>query len=137
MNSRISKLVGITILIANQSDEIVNPVDASSQNGHLDGDSQDVMKWMEMLLYFIISCLKSGRSSHLLDVLVGLQYPVICLQNKEQSVESKKAFISGHTYPNNSQTATSRHPWAAPSSDSRLRTAPPWKLRRCQRNGGR
>lgn len=32
------------------------------------------------LFYFIISSLKSGRSSVLLDVVVGLLYPVISLQ---------------------------------------------------------
>ncbi|KAK7387207.1 hypothetical protein VNO78_27798 [Psophocarpus tetragonolobus] len=85
----------VNIQIANQSDKVVSPVDASSQNGHLDGDSQDDMKWMETLLYFIISSLKSGRSSHLLDVLVGLLYPVICLQetsNKDLSTLAKVAF---------------------------------------------
>ncbi|CAJ1960253.1 unnamed protein product [Sphenostylis stenocarpa] len=85
----------VNIQIANQSDKIVNPVDASSQNGHVEGDSQDDMKWMETLLYFIISSLKSGRSSYLLDVLVGLLYPVICLQetsNKDLSTLAKAAF---------------------------------------------
>ncbi|RZC00082.1 proteasome activator subunit 4-like [Glycine soja] len=85
----------VNIQIATQSDKVVNPVDSSSQNGHLDGDSQDDIKWMETLLYFIISSLKSGRSSYLLDVLVGLLYPVICLQetsNKDLSTLAKVAF---------------------------------------------
>lgn len=99
----------VNIQTATQSDKAVNPMDTSSQNGHLDGDSQDDMKWMEtvlmdvyssigfilllenqslivyyfkqmQLLHFIISSLKSGRSSYLLDVIVGLLYPVISLQ---------------------------------------------------------
>lgn len=37
----------VNIQIATQSDKVVNPVDSSSQNGHLDGDSQDCIKWME------------------------------------------------------------------------------------------
>lgn len=37
----------VNIQIATQSDKVVNPVDGSSQNGHVDGDSQDDMKWME------------------------------------------------------------------------------------------
>ncbi|XP_047151805.1 proteasome activator subunit 4 [Vigna umbellata] len=85
----------VNIQIATQSDKVVNPVDGGSQNGHVDGDSQDDMKWMETLLYFIISSLKSGRSSYLLDVLVGLLYPVICLQetsNKDLSTLAKAAF---------------------------------------------
>ncbi|RDX74118.1 Proteasome activator subunit 4 [Mucuna pruriens] len=85
----------VNIQIATQSDKVVNPADTSSQNGHVDADSQDDVKWMETLLYFIISSLKSGRSSYLLDVLVGLLYPVICLQetsNKDLSNLAKAAF---------------------------------------------
>ncbi|XP_027335262.1 proteasome activator subunit 4 [Abrus precatorius] len=85
----------VNIQIATQSDKVVNPVDTSSQNGHVDGDSQDDMKWMETLLYFIISSLKSGRSSYLIDVIVVLLYPVISLQetsNKDLSTLAKVAF---------------------------------------------
>ncbi|KAK2440847.1 proteasome activator subunit [Trifolium repens] len=85
----------VNIQIASQSDKAVNPIETSSQNGHLDGDSQDDMKWMETLLYFIISSLKSGRSSYLRDVIVGLLYPVISLQdtsNKDLSTLAKAAF---------------------------------------------
>ncbi|CAL5202430.1 unnamed protein product [Lathyrus oleraceus] len=85
----------VNIQIASQSDKAVNPIDTSSQNGHVDGDSQNDMKWMETLLYFIISSLKSGRSSYLRDVIVGLLYPVISLQdtsNKDLSTLAKAAF---------------------------------------------
>lgn len=85
----------VNIHIASQSDKAVNTIDINSQNGHLDGDSQDDMKWMETLLYFIISSLKSGRSSYLRDVIVGLLYPVISLQdtsNKDLSTLAKAAF---------------------------------------------
>lgn len=85
----------VNIHIASQSDKAVNTIDTNSQNGHLDGDSQDDMKWMETLLYFIISSLKSGRSSYLRDVIVGLLYPVISLQdtsNKDLSTLAKAAF---------------------------------------------
>ncbi|XP_058787950.1 proteasome activator subunit 4 [Vicia villosa] len=85
----------VNIQIASQSDKAVNSIDTSSQNGHVDGDSQDDMKWMETLLYFIISSLKSGRSSYLRDVIVGLLYPVISLQdtsNKDLSTLAKAAF---------------------------------------------
>lgn len=40
----------VNIQIASQSDKAVNPIETSSQNGHLDGDSQDDMKWMETVL---------------------------------------------------------------------------------------
>ncbi|XP_073225318.1 proteasome activator subunit 4-like [Cicer arietinum] len=85
----------VNIQIASQSDKAVNPIETSSQNGHLDGDSQDDMKWMETLLYFIILSLKSGRSSYLRDVIVGLLYPVISLKetsNKDLSTLAKVAF---------------------------------------------
>ncbi|KAI4307795.1 hypothetical protein L6164_030939 [Bauhinia variegata] len=78
-----------------QSDKVVNPMDTSPQNGHLNGVSEDDVKWMETLLYFVISSLKSGRSSYLLDVIVGLLHPVISLQetsNKDLSTLAKAAF---------------------------------------------
>lgn len=40
----------VNIQIASQSDKAVNLIDTSSQNGHLDGDSEDDMKWMETVL---------------------------------------------------------------------------------------
>ncbi|CAK9321738.1 unnamed protein product [Citrullus colocynthis] len=65
------------------------------QNGHSNVDSEDDVKWMETLFHFLISSMKSGRSSHLLDVIVGLLYPVISLQetsNKDLSALAKAAF---------------------------------------------
>ncbi|GLT79522.1 hypothetical protein SLA2020_510070 [Shorea laevis] len=76
--------------------DILNPsADADTPNGYQNGDSQDDVKWMETLFHFIISTLKSGRSSYLLDVIVGLLYPVISLQetsNKDLSTLAKAAF---------------------------------------------
>ncbi|KAJ8754928.1 hypothetical protein K2173_015440 [Erythroxylum novogranatense] len=76
--------------------EIVDTQPSSSfQNGFLNGDAQDDVKWMETLFHFIISALKSGRSSFLLDVIVGFLYPVIALQetsNKDLSTLAKAAF---------------------------------------------
>ncbi|XP_019059113.1 PREDICTED: proteasome activator subunit 4 [Tarenaya hassleriana] len=65
------------------------------ENSHLNGDSRDDVKWMETLFHFIISSLKSGRSSYLLDVIAGLLSPVISLQetsNKDLSTLAKAAF---------------------------------------------
>ncbi|KAF3453245.1 hypothetical protein FNV43_RR03685 [Rhamnella rubrinervis] len=79
----------------NQSNSLEAKMNMSYQNGHQSGDSQDDVKWMETLFHFIISSLKSGRSSYLLDVLVGLLYPVISLQdtsNKDLSTLAKAAF---------------------------------------------
>ncbi|VFQ82480.1 unnamed protein product [Cuscuta campestris] len=67
----------------------------ASLNGASNDNSQDDAKWMETLFHFIISSLKSGRSSVLLDVLVGLLYPVISLQetsSKDLSTLAKAAF---------------------------------------------
>lgn len=83
----------INIQRTNQSDS--SEIKSANQNGHLNGDSQDDAKWMETLFHFIISSLKSGRSSYLVDVLVGLLYPVISLQetsNKDLSTLAKAAF---------------------------------------------
>ncbi|MED6148307.1 hypothetical protein PIB30_051930 [Stylosanthes scabra] len=86
----------VNIQNAGPSDKVTNnSIDARSQNGHIDSDSQDDVKWMETLLFFIISSLKSGRSSYLLDVIVGLLHPVISLQetsNKDLSTVAKAAF---------------------------------------------
>ncbi|XP_073268690.1 proteasome activator subunit 4 isoform X1 [Populus alba] len=65
------------------------------QNGSLNGDAQDDVKWMETLFHFIISTLKSGRSSYLLDVIVQFLYPVLSLQetsNKDLSTLAKACF---------------------------------------------
>ncbi|XP_062170630.1 proteasome activator subunit 4-like [Alnus glutinosa] len=91
---RASELV-MNIQNTSQSDNLETTTDARDQNGHLNGDSKDDVKWMETLFHFIISSLKSGRSSCLLDVIVGLLYPVISLQetsNKDLSTLAKGAF---------------------------------------------
>ncbi|KAL6954576.1 hypothetical protein U1Q18_023924 [Sarracenia purpurea var. burkii] len=90
---RASELV-VSIQNGSQSDKMEILTDISLDNGLANGDSQDV-KWMETLFHFIISSLKSGRSSYLLDVIVALLYPVISLQetsNKDLSTLSKAAF---------------------------------------------
>ncbi|KAG5550916.1 hypothetical protein RHGRI_009372 [Rhododendron griersonianum] len=91
---RASELV-ISIQNASQSDKMEIQKDRSPDNGLVNGESQDDVKWMETLFHFVISSLKSGRSSYLLDVIVGLLYPVISLQetsNKDLSTLAKAAF---------------------------------------------
>ncbi|PON47216.1 Coatomer beta subunit [Parasponia andersonii] len=93
LKERASEVV-VNIQHSNHSDGLDTKRN-TSQNGNLNGDSQDDVKWMETLFHFIISSLKSGRSSYLLDVLVGLLYPVISLQetsNKDLSTLAKAAF---------------------------------------------
>ncbi|BFG33636.1 hypothetical protein CerSpe_199100 [Prunus speciosa] len=85
----------INIQNTTQSDSLETPATISPENGHLNGDSQDDVKWMETLFHFIISSLKSGRASYLLDVIVGLLYPVISLQetsSKDLSTLAKASF---------------------------------------------
>ncbi|KAG9159869.1 hypothetical protein Leryth_007864 [Lithospermum erythrorhizon] len=77
------------------SENVEMSVGKSSENGLSSEQPQDDIKWMETLFHFIISSLKSGRSSALLDVIVGLLYPVISLQetsNKDLSTLAKVAF---------------------------------------------
>lgn len=92
---RASELV-VNVQLASHSDKMETmQTDTSYENGTLNGNSQDDVKWMETLFHFIIASLKSGRSSYLVDVLVGLLYPVISLQetsNKDLSTLAKAAF---------------------------------------------
>ncbi|XP_047315811.1 proteasome activator subunit 4 [Impatiens glandulifera] len=83
--------VVVNIQSAGNSDRM----DVIHDNGFASGDSKDDIKWMETVFHFIISSLRSGRSSYLLDVIVGLLYPVISLQensNKDLSTLAKAAF---------------------------------------------
>lgn len=91
---RASELV-VKIQSFSQSDTLDVQSDIISDNGVSTEQSHDDVKWMETLFHFIISSLKSGRSSVLLDVVVGLLYPVISLQetsNKDLSTLAKVAF---------------------------------------------
>ncbi|KAF9589945.1 hypothetical protein IFM89_029561 [Coptis chinensis] len=66
-----------------------------TQNGLLSDETQEDVKWMETMFHFVISSLKSGRSQFLLDIIVGLLYPVISLKetsNKDLSTLAKAAF---------------------------------------------
>ncbi|XP_073061616.1 proteasome activator subunit 4-like isoform X3 [Primulina eburnea] len=79
----------------NALESLVIPTGNISENGISDDHSKDDIKWMETLFHFMISSLKSGRSSVLLDVIVQLMFPVISLQetsNKDLSNLAKAAF---------------------------------------------
>ncbi|XP_055822371.1 proteasome activator subunit 4 [Solanum dulcamara] len=91
---RASELV-VKIQSFSQSDTLDVQTDRISDNRVSSEQSHDDVKWMETLFHFLISSLKSGRSSVLLDVVVGLLYPVISLQetsNKDLSTLAKTAF---------------------------------------------
>ncbi|KZV14702.1 proteasome activator subunit 4 [Dorcoceras hygrometricum] len=79
----------------NALEALVIPTGKITENGLSDGHFKDDLKWMETLFHFMISSLKSGRSSVLLDVIVQLLFPVISLQetsNKDLSNLAKAAF---------------------------------------------
>ncbi|GMI63857.1 proteasome activating protein 200 [Hibiscus trionum] len=94
ITERASEVV-VNIQNSSLSDGSDSSTDINIRNTHQNGDSQDDVKWMETLFHFIISTLKSGRSSYLIDVIVGLLYPVTSLQetsNKDLSTLAKAAF---------------------------------------------
>ncbi|OMO83857.1 Armadillo-like helical [Corchorus capsularis] len=94
LTDRASKVV-VNIQNSSLSDVLDSLTDINARNGYPNADSQDDVKWMETLFHFIISTLKSGRSSYLLDVIVGFLYPVISLQEtsyKDLSTLAKAAF---------------------------------------------
>ncbi|XP_073279916.1 proteasome activator subunit 4-like isoform X2 [Primulina huaijiensis] len=79
----------------NALEALVIPTKKISENGISNDHSKVAIKWMETLFHFMISSLKSGRSSVLLDVIVQLLFPVISLQetsNKDLSNLAKAAF---------------------------------------------
>jgi proteasome activator subunit 4 len=69
-------------------------LESTSENG-LDNKEEADAKRMETIFHFMIASLKSGRSSVLLDVIIGLIYPVLSLQetsNKDLSLLAKSSF---------------------------------------------
>ncbi|KAL9224895.1 hypothetical protein vseg_000877 [Gypsophila vaccaria] len=97
---------GWSQLLSEQAAERVTRIQRTSPFDHVEAqagvalengtsnDSDDV-KWLETLLHFVVAALKSGRSMYLVDILVGILYPVISLQdtpNKDLSTLAKAAF---------------------------------------------
>uniref|UniRef100_A0A0A9C281 Binding n=1 Tax=Arundo donax TaxID=35708 RepID=A0A0A9C281_ARUDO len=77
-----------------QSKQLESTSDSATENGVHYRDEADA-KRMETIFHFMIASLKSGRSSVLLDVIIGLVYPVLSLQetsNKDLSLLAKSAF---------------------------------------------
>ncbi|CAI9088127.1 OLC1v1022373C1 [Oldenlandia corymbosa var. corymbosa] len=91
---RASELV-LNIQNTSAADIMEVQIDIISDNGKSHDHSRDEVNWMETLFHFAISSLKSGRSSVLLDVVVGFLYPIISLQetsHKDLSTLAKAAF---------------------------------------------
>ncbi|KAJ6818123.1 proteasome activator subunit 4 [Iris pallida] len=80
---------------ANHSEIMETTTDATHENGSINTEIEADLRRMETTFHFAISSLKSGRSSYLLDIVVGLLYPVISLQetsHKDLSTLAKAAF---------------------------------------------
>ncbi|XP_043688244.1 proteasome activator subunit 4 [Telopea speciosissima] len=87
--------VAVNIQNASQFDNLENSIEITYENGISNDDSWEDIKWMETMFHFVISSLKSGRSSCLLDIIVGLLYPILSLKetsNKDLSTLAKAAF---------------------------------------------
>lgn len=94
LTERVSEVM-INIQSANQLDIIEGRPDSIQENGHVNTEAQADVKRMETMFHFLVSSLKSGRSSYLLDIIVRLLYPVISLQetsHKDLSTLAKAAF---------------------------------------------
>ncbi|PKA50502.1 hypothetical protein AXF42_Ash013716 [Apostasia shenzhenica] len=65
------------------------------ENGFANTEAKTDIRRLETMFHFIISSLKSGRSSFLLDIIVELLYPIISLQetsHKDLSTLAKASF---------------------------------------------
>nr|DAD24254.1 TPA_asm: hypothetical protein HUJ06_025717 [Nelumbo nucifera] len=94
LTERASELA-VNIQNASQTDNLETASDTTHENSLSNHESLEDVKWLETMFYFVISSLKSGRSSLLLDIIVGLLYPIISLQetsNKDLSTLAKVAF---------------------------------------------
>lgn len=79
----------------NHFEDMPNAVDSVTEGSSGNTEILKDVKRMETILHFVISSLRSGRSSVLLDIIVSLLYPVIALQetsHKDLSMLAKVAF---------------------------------------------
>ncbi|XP_072991036.1 proteasome activator subunit 4 [Typha latifolia] len=94
LTERTSEL-SINIQNANHYDKMESVEGSTHENGFRNTEAEADVKRMETMFHFIISSLKSGRSSVLLDIVVGLLYPILSLQetsNKDLSILAKATF---------------------------------------------
>ncbi|XP_078162594.1 proteasome activator subunit 4-like isoform X3 [Carex rostrata] len=74
---------------SSQPENILSLLDSIKKLTHKNEDTDTNLK--ETMLHFMMSCLKSGRSSFLLDMIVRLIYPVLSLQDTSNKGLSKLA----------------------------------------------
>ncbi|KAG2611165.1 proteasome activator subunit 4-like isoform X2 [Panicum virgatum] len=86
--------LAVSIQNSIQSKQLESTSDSATENSMDHRESSDA-KRMETIFHFMIASLRSGRSSVLLDIIIGLVYPVLSLQetsNKDLSLLAKSAF---------------------------------------------
>ncbi|XP_078165661.1 proteasome activator subunit 4-like isoform X3 [Carex rostrata] len=86
--------LSLNIQNTNQYNKIDSALESAQETGLKDTETEDA-KTMETIFHFAVASLKSGRSSVLLDVLVGLINPILSLQetsNKDLSTLAKATF---------------------------------------------
>ncbi|WOL13929.1 proteasome activator subunit 4 isoform X2 [Canna indica] len=87
--------LAINILSTNHSDSMDITGDLNLENVSINKEVKADVRRMETMFHFLISSLRSARSSYMLDIIVKLLYPVISLQetsNKDLSTLAKTAF---------------------------------------------
>jgi len=80
---------------SNHFTELHDSSDVTNENSFVNDELQRDVNIMETMLHFVISSLKSGRSSFLLDVIIELLLPIFSLQetsHKDLSILAKAAF---------------------------------------------
>ncbi|XP_066369880.1 proteasome activator subunit 4-like isoform X2 [Miscanthus floridulus] len=85
--------LAVSIQNSTQSKQLESTSDSAEDS--MDDREQAAAKRMETIFHFIIASLKSGRSYVLLDIIIGLVYPILSLQetsNKDLSLLAKSAF---------------------------------------------
>jgi len=73
--------LAVSIQNSIQSKQLESTSDSATENSMDHRESSDA-KRMETIFHFMIASLRSGRSSVLLDIIIGLVYPVLSLQVK-------------------------------------------------------
>lgn len=87
--------LAMNILSRNHSDSMEITGELTHENVSVNKEVKADIRRMETMFHFLISSLRSGRSSYLLDIIVRLLHPVISLQetsNKDLSTLAKTAF---------------------------------------------
>ncbi|OEL14405.1 Proteasome activator subunit 4 [Dichanthelium oligosanthes] len=86
--------LAVSIQNSIQSKKLESASDLATENC-VDHREEAGTKRMETIFHFMIASLKSGRSSVLLDVIIGLVYPVLSLQVREHAAGVLASLMKG------------------------------------------